>query len=136
VIAALLAALTLTSPSFHDGGRIPRPYTCEGRNVSPALRWTAPPRGTRSLGLRVVDVNAHGFVHWVAGRIPASVRGLAAGYHGRFAADGPNSAGGSGYTGPCPPPGSGTHRYVFTLSALGAGGKVLARGRLVGLYSR
>jgi Raf kinase inhibitor-like YbhB/YbcL family protein len=136
VVAAVLTALLLTSPSFHDGARIPQSYTCEGRNVSPALRWTAPPRGTRSLTLKVVDVDAHGFVHWDARRIPATARGLAAGYHGHAVLEGHNSAGGSGYTGPCPPPGSGRHRYVFTLTALGAGGKVLVRARLVGVYSR
>ena len=136
MVAALLAALVLTSPSFHDGGRIPRTYTCEGRNISPALRWTALPRGTRSLALKVVDIDAHGFVHWDARVMPTVVHGLAAGYKGRAVAERLNSAGTRGYTGPCPPPGSGRHRYVFTLTALGAGGKMLARARLVGVYSR
>jgi Raf kinase inhibitor-like YbhB/YbcL family protein len=136
VVAALLAALVLTSPSFHDGGRIPKTYTCEGRNISPALHWTALPRGTRSLALRVVDVDARGFVHWDARVMPTVVHGLAAGYEGRAVAERLNSAGTRGYTGPCPPPGSGRHRYVFTLTALGVGGGVLARARLVGIYSR
>ena len=136
MVAALLAALVLTSPSFRDGGRIPRTYTCDGRNVSPALRWTAPPRGTRALGLRVVDIDAHGFLHWDARVAPTAVDGLAAGYEGHAAVERLNSAGTRGYTGPCPPPGSGRHRYVFTLTAFGPSGKVLARARLVGVYSR
>jgi Raf kinase inhibitor-like YbhB/YbcL family protein len=137
VTAAVLAALVLTSVSFHDGGRIPKAYTCEGRNVSPPLRWTLPaPRGTKSFSLKVVDVDAHGFVHWDARGIPPTVGGLAAAYRGRALVAGPNSAGGRGYTGPCPPPGSGVHRYVFTLRALGAAGRVLAEARLVGRYSR
>jgi Raf kinase inhibitor-like YbhB/YbcL family protein len=137
VLAAVLAALVLTSPSFHPGGRIPRAYTCDGRNVSPPLRWTLPaPRGTRSFSLRVVDVDARGFVHWDARGIPPTAGGLAAGYRGRAAVEGANSAGGRGYTGPCPPPGTGVHRYVFTLRALGPGGRVLAQARLVGRYSR
>jgi Raf kinase inhibitor-like YbhB/YbcL family protein len=131
-VAALVAALVLTSSSFHNGGLIPKAYTCDGRNVSPPLRWTAPPRGTRSFTLKVVDVDAHGFVHWDARRIPARARGLAAG--ARAGVEGPNSAGTRGYTGPCPP--AGVHRYVFTLSAVGAGGHVLARARLVGRYGR
>ncbi|MGE5274186.1 MAG: YbhB/YbcL family Raf kinase inhibitor-like protein [Verrucomicrobiota bacterium] len=136
MVAAVLTALVLTSPSFHDGARIPRTYTCDGRNVSPALRWTTPPRGTRSLGLRVVDVDAHDFLHWDARIVTAAVHGLAAGYKGRAAVERTNSAGTRGYTGPCPPPGSGRHRYVFTLTAFGPGGKALARARLVGVYSR
>ena len=139
MVAALLAAFALSSPSFHDGGRIPRVYTCDGRDVSPPLRWTAPPRGTRSLALTVVDVDAHGFVHWDLRRIPPAARGVAAAYRGplgRLFVEGPHSAGTRGYTGPCPPPGSGRHRYVFTLTAYGAHGRVLARARLVGVYSR
>jgi Raf kinase inhibitor-like YbhB/YbcL family protein len=136
MLAVVAAAFVLTSVSFHDGGRIPKLHTCDGRNISPPLRWTAPPRGTRSFALRVVDVDAHGFVHWTARGIPAAVRGLVAGYKGHVVVEGPNSAGGQGYTGPCPPPGTGIHRYVFTLTALGAGGRVLARARLVGRYGR
>ena len=124
------------SVSFHDGGRIPRVYTCDGRNVSPPLRWTAPPRGTLSFSLKMVDVDAHGFVHWDARGIPPAVHGLAAGYKGHAVINGRNSAGTLGYTGPCPPLGSGRHRYVLTLTAVGAGGKALARARLVGVYAR
>jgi len=137
VAAGFLAALVLTSVSFHNGGPIPKAYTCDGRNISPPLRWTLPaPRGTRSLSLKVVDVDARGFVHWDARGIPPVVGGLAAGYHGPAVVEGPNSAGTRGYTGPCPPPGSGRHRYVFTLTAVGSGGRTLASARLVGLYGR
>ena len=30
---------TLTSTAFHGGGAIPRRFTCDGENVSPALAW-------------------------------------------------------------------------------------------------
>src|SRR5262249_749194 len=65
VMAAFLAALVLTSPAFSNGGTIPKRYTCDGANVSPALRWTAPPRGTASLSLTVFDPDAPngGFLH-------------------------------------------------------------------------
>ena len=134
MIAAVTAALALTSPAFASGGRIPVRYTCDGAGLSPPLRWTAPPPGTRSFALTVIDPDAPGgpFVHWVAAGIPASSRSLAAGAHApREAA---NSAGSRGWMGPCPP--SGTHRYVFTLRAVGAGGRTLARAQLVGRYSR
>jgi hypothetical protein len=32
-------ALTLSSPVFQAGERIPAKYTCEGDDVSPALTW-------------------------------------------------------------------------------------------------
>ena len=44
----LLAAFVLSSPAFHANAPIPRAYTCDGRDTAPPLRWTAPPRGTRS----------------------------------------------------------------------------------------
>lgn len=124
----------LISPMFGAGGTIPRPYTCDGRDVSPPLRWTAPPRATRSFSLVVTDLDAHGFVHWRLRAIPTSVRRLVAG--SRVGSPGVNSFGRRGYGGPCPPPGSGRHRYVFTLRALGAHGRVLAVARLVGRYGR
>lgn len=36
-------AFELTSPAFKESGAIPKKHTCEGADVSPALRWTAPP---------------------------------------------------------------------------------------------
>ena len=130
MMAALAAAFVLTSPAFHDGGAIPSRYTCDGANTSPALRWTAPPRGTVSFSLTVFDPDAPngGFLHWRIAHLPAAARGLPAASH----LGGRNGAGGSGYTGPCPP--SGTHHYRFRLRALDRSGKVLATALLVGLY--
>ena len=39
----------ITSPVFADKTKMPALYTCEGRNISPPLQWTAPPAGTKSL---------------------------------------------------------------------------------------
>ena len=132
MIAAVAAAFALVSPAFHDGAAIPVRFTCDGANVSPPLRWTAPPRGTVALSLTVFDPDAPagGFLHWRIPRLPVSARSLPAGSR----LGGRNGAGGSGWTGPCPP--SGTHHYRFTLQALGRGGRVLATARLVGLYGR
>jgi hypothetical protein len=137
LLAPLLtgAAIALSSPAFGNGGAIPVRYTCDGPGTSPPLRWTAPPRGTRSLSLNVIDPDAPGgrFVHWVASGIPPTSRGLRAGQHPPR--EGSNSAGGAGWTGPCPPPGP-AHHYVFTLTALDARGNTIARARLVGRYAR
>ncbi len=133
MLATLSVALALTSPAFHAGGTIPSLYTCAGADVSPPLRWTAPPRGTRSLALSVTDPDAGGFVHWRAWGIAASTRALASG--ARPPHEGRNGFGRVGYGGPCPPPGP-AHHYVFELRALDARGRVLATGRLVGLFGR
>jgi Raf kinase inhibitor-like YbhB/YbcL family protein len=134
VLAALVAAFALTSPAFHAGGAIPARYTCTGADASPPLVWTAPPRGTRSFSLTVVDLDAHGFVHWRAAGIPSSARGLRAGQHPPV--EGLNTFGRRGWSGPCPPRGAGAHRYVFTLRALGRAGRVLAVARLLGRFGR
>jgi Raf kinase inhibitor-like YbhB/YbcL family protein len=115
-IAAFAAAFALTSPAFAPGHAIPHQYTCDGANRSPALRWTAPPRGTRSLALSVTDPDAPSgtFTHWLAWGIKPGVRRLAAG--ARPPRQGQTSTGSIGYIGPCPP--AGTHRYIFKLWAL------------------
>src|SRR5262245_4598399 len=88
-----LAAFGLASPAFHAGASIPKPYTCDGSGVSPPLRWSAPPLGTRSLALSVKDPDAPGgtFVHWTAWNISPRSRGLARGQ--RPPREGRNSAG-------------------------------------------
>lgn len=133
VIGQLAAAFLLTSPAFQGGSTIPTRYTCDGANVSPPLRWTAPPRGTASFSLTVFDPDAPGggFLHWRIRRLPPSSRSLPAGSR----LGGPNGAGRLGWTGPCPPSGP-AHHYRFELQARSPSGKVLAVARLVGLYRR
>lgn len=151
-VIALVAAFGISSPSFSNGQRIPVEHTCDGANVSPPLRWTAPPRGTKSFALIVDDPDAPGgtWTHWTAWNIPAKARGLKRG--AKPPREGRTSFGRVGYGGPCPPAGA-PHRYVFKLYALrttlalrpGADraaleralkGKVLKRVTLVGLYGR
>jgi len=159
-VAALVAAVavpgqaatsrfSLTSPAFVTGGRIPTAYTCDGAGTPVALRWTAPPSGTRSLALLVddPDVSWGNFNHRVSWAIPATARSLV----GAAPREGTNDAHRIGWIGPCPP--SGTHRYFFRLYALRAPlrlaqgadrtaflaalrGKVLATATLVGRFGR
>lgn len=133
--ATTALAFQLASPAVSNGGTMPVRFTCDGRGLSPPLRWTAPPAGTRSLSLLVRDPDAPGgtFVHWRATGIAPRAGSIASGQ--RFRREGANSAGSRGWTPPCPPPGP-AHHYVFVLSALGAGGKVIARAELVARYKR
>ena len=150
--------IDLSSTAFDSGGAIPTRYTCDGMDVSPPLRWSNVPEGTRSLALVADDPDAPGgtFVHWVIYDLPPDARRLPEAVPKRQtlpggAAQGVNGAGGVGYMGPCPP--SGTHRYFFRVYALdteldlGGGATreglasamrehVLAGGRLMGTYGR
>ncbi len=147
------APFVLASDAFAAGAPIPRRYTCDGPDASPPLRWSGVPAGTAELDLLVVDPDANGFVHWVAAGIPATAGGLAAGASGTKAipAEGRNTFGRLGWSGPCPP--SGTHHYRFTLYAASTRlglrdgitgdqlraaveGVTLAKATLVGAYAR
>jgi Raf kinase inhibitor-like YbhB/YbcL family protein len=152
ILLALLAALTLsgssftlTSSAFVPGAPIPKKYTCAGgpEPVSPPLRWTAGPRGTRAFAIRVDDTDAH-FLHWLGWGIPGSARGLKAGQHPPHEES--NALGYPRYDGPCPQDHR-VHHYVFRVYALdknvapslaGVFPKVhvLAIAKLVGTYKR
>lgn len=152
--------LTLTAPAFEHNTSIPSQYTCDGENKNPRLEISGVPEGTKSLALimddpdipdsvkesRGIDV----FDHWVLFNLPADAAVIeeASTPPGT---EGANSAGGSEYTGPCPP--DGEHRYFFKLYALdteldlpaGASkadveaamtGNIIEQTELVGLYER
>ncbi len=116
--------MKLTSPAFDDGARIPKRFTCEGEDISPALHWTGVPATARSLALICEDPDAPMGIwyHWALFDLPPTTDHLdenqpttaeAAG--GRQAV---NDFGRFGYGGPCPPRGHGVHHYRFRLLAL------------------
>lgn len=117
-----VAALTVSSPSFPDGGSMPAMFTCDGSNVSPALRISGVPARTKSIIITVDDRDAPiGFVHWVVFNVPPDVRTIPEASGSRpggleRALRGKNDFDQLGYGGPCPP--LGTHRYVFRVSAV------------------
>lgn len=124
-------AFTLESPAFDEGATVPKRYTCEGEDISPALRWRDAPAETRSFVLIVDDPDAPGrtFTHWVLFDIPADRTSLPEGVKpGDVGVAGRNDFGKAGYGGPCPPPGHGPHRYFFTLYALDTEALNLKRG--------
>lgn len=124
-------AFRLISQAFPDGGEIPKTYSCEGADLSPALEWRDAPSGTRSLALLLQDPDAPGgvFTHWVLWNVPASVNGLVQGFKSSQGGEtGKNDFGRQGYNGPCPPRGHGPHRYYFKLYALDAASLPLKPG--------
>lgn len=164
------AGFTLKSPDLRHNTTIREAqvfngFGCSGGNVSPALRWTNPPKGTKSFALQVHDPDAptggSGWWHWVVINLPADLRELPADA-GRADGSGlPAGAqqiatdfGAPGWGGPCPPVGDTPHRYHFTLHALkveklelppGATAALagyminansLGKARLTGLYGR
>jgi len=131
------AGIALASPAFAPGGQIPRAYTCDGRDISPPLRWGTAPRGTTELTLRMEDPDAPGgtFTHWSVDGISPTATAVAAGQTPRGGRPGRNGFGTLGYRGPCPPRGDPPHHYVIRISAL-AGRRLLAAGTLVGTYAR
>jgi Raf kinase inhibitor-like YbhB/YbcL family protein len=154
--------LVLTAAAFAAGGAIPALFTCEGRDISPALSWTGVPESAKSLVLIVDDPDAPDpkapkmtYVHWVLYNIPPSAQGLpeavAPANLPPGTKQGTNDWKRIGYGGPCPP--IGRHRYFHKLYALdsvlpdlGAAtkvqveaamkGHVVAQDELMGTYQK
>jgi Raf kinase inhibitor-like YbhB/YbcL family protein len=117
-------AFDLSSTAFWPGRSIPQKYTRDGQNISPPLKWSAPPNGTHSLALICDDPDAprRTFTHWVIFNLPADSYELAEGASTtkslpRGATQGTNDFGDIGFVGPSPPPGK-PHHYSFKLFAL------------------
>jgi Raf kinase inhibitor-like YbhB/YbcL family protein len=152
-------AFKLRSPAFGPGGDIPVKYACNGSDMSPPLRWTDPPEGTKGFALTVDDVDSTSglSLHWLLYGIPTTLRELHEDIPRQDAVPGTgsqglNDLGAVGYSGPCPPPGP-AHRYAFTLYALDTlvslpplntradlrkaiHGRIVVRVELVGRYKR
>lgn len=128
-------AFTISSNSFKDGdylkmthaGSADHGFGCAGENVSPHLKWSPGPAGTKSFAVTCYDPDAptgSGFWHWLVVNIPPDVTELPLGAGGKGGAL-PKGAlqtrtdyGFAGYGGPCPPEGDHPHRYLFTVHAV------------------
>ncbi|MGA2606885.1 MAG: YbhB/YbcL family Raf kinase inhibitor-like protein [Terriglobia bacterium] len=156
---AASSKIELKTTSFTPGGFIPKRFTCEAADVSPALAWTDPPLGTQSFAIIEDDPDAPSgtFVHWVVYDLPAAYRKLPEALSGNNqmlggGRQGTNDFSRTGYSGPCPPPGR-PHRYFIRLYAVDAilnlrpaasrkeldaamKGHILAQAELMGRFQR
>lgn len=111
-------SMVISSPAFGNDQIVPIRFTCNGRNVSPALAISGVPEKAKSLVLIVDDPDAPFgvFTHWILWNIPPATKSIGEGKMPEGAVSGLNSNGHPGYSGPCPA--SGLHRYFFTVIAL------------------
>jgi Raf kinase inhibitor-like YbhB/YbcL family protein len=119
------SAMTIASNDFKDGGVLPMAHVyprCGGQNVSPELHWSGAPSNAKSLVLTMIDgdVKPSGWSHWIVVYLAPASTGIAHGASSLPAgAKGVTSnMGDTSYDGPCPPKGTGTHHYVFTIWAM------------------
>lgn len=156
-------ALTVASLSFTDHGPLPVDCTADGPGRSPPLQWSGVPSQAGEVVVIVEDADAptpqplvHAIVVGMAGADGALQLGALAspGHDGEADVDtGKNSLLQARWLPPDPPPGHGTHRYVFQVFALEPGPAIgdspgrgavldairergLAAGYIVGTYAR
>jgi hypothetical protein len=132
-VTVAAATFKLESPGIKPGATLTDAQVfngvgCSGKNLSPALRWSGAPAGTKSFAVTLYDPDAptgSGWWHWVVFNIPAGTTSLA---EGAGTPDGAKLPAGSvqgrtdfgapGFGGACPPQGDKPHRYIFTVYAL------------------
>jgi phosphatidylethanolamine-binding protein (PEBP) family uncharacterized protein len=119
---ATVADMILESPSGQpsSGGpeALPALYTCDGKNLSPALRWQGVPQGTAELALFAMNlrpVDGKLFFDWAVAGLSPELEEIEAGKLPGGAVVGRNSFGKAAY-GICPE--GEDENYVFTLFAL------------------
>ena len=115
-LPAAAARLHVSSPAFTEGSRLPARYTCDGAGDEPVVRAGTVPPSTSELVLIVTDPDAPGGDYVHVTRYDLAPRGD--GDVSEGGRTGRNSAGGTGWTPPCPPRGDAPHRYVWAVYAL------------------
>jgi Raf kinase inhibitor-like YbhB/YbcL family protein len=112
-------SLRLLSEDFKENEAIPSRFTCDGEDICPQLHWEDAPERARSYALSMTDPDSPGgtFIHWLIHDISKEARSIERGGLPNGAKQLKNDFGMERYGGPCPR--SGTHRYYFTLYALG-----------------
>ena len=119
----VLAALALSLGATTAAEALTATFSWAGipacSSASPAFKISGAPNATARLRFQMIDQDAPNFRHGGA-TIPYAAKGIV-------------PKGAISYVGPCPPKGE-KHRYVWTIEALDAAGKVLAATRVQGMY--
>jgi|SRR5215510_12515824 len=128
-VALAADPFTLTSSNFKDSTMMDSKHAgstasnpnCIGQNVSPELKWTNTPSTAKSLVLVMSDwegQSGYGSHHLLAYNIKPDVTGFAEGELSKPSdkfTGGKETSGTTMYRGPCTPPGTGIHHYIFTV---------------------
>lgn len=159
------ASIAVSSAAFGYNEQIPAQYTADGEGCSPPLEWRGVPMNAEAVVLLIEDADSptpHPLVHAIVWDLPGSDASLPEGALPSARASAANDAKGAlgrnsmlsaSYLPPDPPPGHGTHRYVFQVLALDTvprfesrpgrselldkiKGRVIAKGLLIGTYER
>lgn len=144
--------LTIASTDFDAGGRIGDDYAYDKGNKVPRMVISGVPEETVELAIICHDPDAplpHGFTHWLLYGLAPDATDLTAEAL-EAARAGENGFGESGWGGPQPPPGHGTHHYYFWVYALDRavdgtpsreefldayGDSIIEQNRVIGTYS-
>ncbi len=151
--------MSVSSPAFKTGDKMPRSAGCEGGEHSPALNIASPPAGTVSLAVLMTEMDAPraGAALWIVYNLPPATTTLPENQPRtrtlkNDALQLPGAAGKMGYTGPCQNPGV-TKRYAIEVFALDGmldlpetadkraflqaiEGHILTRAKLTGRYKK
>jgi Raf kinase inhibitor-like YbhB/YbcL family protein len=106
------------------GERINDDYTCNGKNISPPIKWKDAPSSTKEIVIFLDDPDApkKSFNHWCIRNIQSSISKIHENVNkiekteeGWIQLE--NDFGKKGYDGPCPQ-GNKDHKYIVTVYAL------------------
>ena len=157
-----LSPITVRSSAFSQEMPIPVKYTADGSGLSPPLEWSNAPEEARSVVVIVEDADSptpQPLVHAIIVNLEPEDRHIPEGalnspdHQGVGLQAGRNSYLMQTWLPPDPPPGHGTHRYVFQVFALRGGtefsatpgrhevidaiaNRAVAGGYLIGTYER
>ena len=132
-VSVFADTLTLTShdisqDKFMAKEQVFNGFGCSGGDISPHLKWSGAPKGTKSFAITAYDPDAptgSGWWHWQIVNIPKNIMEVSSGAGSTKQDLAPkgsmqiiNDFGSRGFGGACPPAGHGIHHYKFTIHAL------------------